>query len=222
MCPNFILSCQLLLQVFWIFCEEDKTDRLFVSGLYLLWFCLIRKSRQSLFFWKSNKQAVGDSPFLLQLKHPSCQHLRENKAFLLSTSLHPLGCHLSRLFPSPSIRDHETSHLSHVTHSSDLEPYSPCVFVSWYICVSEVPSSKVGTLQLQCCQQVCLQVPNVDGLTWLLVQLMSVVTPLFAKCQVNQAFALKSVLPGAFYFNQLEKNTLKINLKCSINPQQSI
>lgn len=41
-----------------------------------------------------------------------------NKVHFPSTRLHPLGCH-PKLLLFPSIRDHETSHLNHVTKSSD-------------------------------------------------------------------------------------------------------
>lgn len=63
-----------------------------------------------------------------------------------------------------------------------------------------------------------LQVPNiVEGLRGLLVQLMNFVTPLFANCQVNGHVHLRLLSVSAVSFlNQLEKNTLKINLKCSI------
>lgn len=41
-----------------------------------------------------------------------------NKVHFPSTRLHPLGCH-PKLLLFPSIRDHETSYLNHVTKSSD-------------------------------------------------------------------------------------------------------
>lgn len=49
------------------------------------------------------------------------------------------------------------------------------------------------------------------------MKLRNFVTPLFGNCQVNQACAFKAAIClSSILLNQLEKNTLNINLKCSI------
>ena len=99
---------------------------------------------------------MGHSPFLLQLRHPSCQCLRENKAFLLSFPSTKLGRHPTRLLPFPSVRDHETSHLSHVAHSAlragSLTAYCsrswfllPCT-AAWSCSLLIFPELKTGAL----------------------------------------------------------------------------
>lgn len=116
------------------FCEQDKTDRLVCSGLYFLQSCLLRKS---IF---PEKQQIGNGrvplccssstllPSTSEKTNLSCSHFP-------STRFHPLGRHPIRLLPFPSTGDRETSHLSHVAHSSDLHAGSLTASIAMCPCI---------------------------------------------------------------------------------------